>query len=277
MQARTRLRDIQIVSTAKIFRAFGKSSYGGRLIEGAGRTRAGATTLGWMLGYRRSFRTLGEAEKAVKPYGKGGHESTANVDLHISFSARLSDYAAFYYLRDRVHRIQKVFDLGGNVGNLYYCYRDYLPLRDDVSWTVFDLPDTISRGQALASVRNVKNLQFTDDFSQIDGADLFIASGSLHYFDKSLPEILERVERLPKYILINRTPLTEGPDFAIVQDGGHIRVACMLYNRSKLIADLKRLGYQVAGEWQSPDFRLPVLDRPSSSVGAFTGLWLELA
>ncbi|MBB2932435.1 methyltransferase, TIGR04325 family [Paraburkholderia silvatlantica] len=270
------LRDIQIVTTARIFRAFGKSGYGRRLIEGAGSTRVGAAALGMVLGYRRSFRTLGEAERAVKPYGKGGHESTENVDLHISFSARLSDYAAFYYLRDRVLRIQKVFDLGGNVGNLFYCYRNYIPLRDDVSWTVYDLPETIARGEALANSRNIKNLKFTDNFQQIDGADLFIASGSLHYFDRSVPELLAPVSRLPKYILINRTPLTDGQDFAIVQDGGHIRVACMLYNRAKLIADFRRLGYQVMGEWQSPDFRVPVLDRPSSSVGAFTGLWLEL-
>ncbi|WP_395066918.1 methyltransferase, TIGR04325 family [Paraburkholderia silvatlantica] len=270
------LRDIQIVTTARIFRAFGKSGYGRRLIEGAGSTRVGAAALGLVLGYRRSFRTLGEAERAVRPYGKGGHESTQNVDLHISFSARLSDYAAFYYLRDRVLRVQKVFDLGGNVGNLFYCYRNYVPLRDDVSWTVYDLPETIARGEALASSRNIKNLKFTDNFQQIDGADLFIASGSLHYFDKSVPELLARVSRLPKYILINRTPLTDGQDFAVVQDGGHIRVACMLYNRAKLIADFRRLGYQVMGEWQSPDFRVPVLDRPSSSVGAFTGLWLEL-
>ncbi|MCP3726225.1 methyltransferase, TIGR04325 family [Paraburkholderia sp. CNPSo 3272] len=270
------LRDIQIVATAKIFQAFGRSGYGRRLIEGTGSTRFGAATLGLLLGYRRSFQTLREAERAVKPYGKGGHESSENVDLHISFPARLSDYAAFYYLRDRLPGIQKVFDLGGNVGILYYCYKDYLPLRGDVSWTVYDLPETISRGRALASSRNVKNLQFTDDFRQIDGTDLFIASGSLHYFDKPVPELLTQAARLPEYVLINRTPLTEGQDFAVVQDGGHIRVACMLYNRSKLIADFQRLGYQVLGEWQSADFRVPVLDRPSSSVGAFTGLWLEL-
>ncbi|WP_322030664.1 methyltransferase, TIGR04325 family [Paraburkholderia sp. J76] len=270
------LRDMQIVTTAKILRALGKSGYGCRLIEATGSTRVGAATLGLMLGYRRSFRTLGEAERAVKPYGKGGHESTANVDLHIGFSVRLSDYAAFYYLRDRVLHIQKVFDLGGNVGNLFYCYRNYVPLRTDIRWIVYDLPETIARGEALASSRNITNLQFTDDFRQIDGADLFVASGSLHYFDKSVPELLSHVGRLPQYVLINRTPLTEGQDFAVVQDGGHIRVACMLYNRSKLIADFGRLGYQVVGEWESPDFRVPVLDRPSSSVGAFTGLWLEL-
>jgi hypothetical protein len=60
-----------------------------------------------------------------------------------------------------------------------------------------------------------------------------------------------------------------------VQDAGHIRVACMLYNRSKLIADFKRLGYGVLGEWQVAELGVPVPDRPSSTVGAYTGLWLE--
>jgi hypothetical protein len=69
--------------------------------------------------------------------------------------------------------------------------------------------------------------------------------------------------------------MTEDQDFAVVQDAGHIRVACMLYNRSKLIADFERLGYRVLGEWQATELRLTVLDRPSSSVWAYTGLWLE--
>jgi putative methyltransferase (TIGR04325 family) len=277
MQTRIKLRDIQIVSTAKMFRLLSTISSGRRLIEGLGRTRFGTTFVGWMLGYRRSFPTLEEAENAVKPYARGGHENPVNMALHLELNraARPSDYAAFYYLRDRLLCVKRIFDLGGNVGNLYYSYREYLPMRSDVVWTVYDLPETTSHGRVLADSRNVKNLQFTDDLQKIDGADLLIASGSLHYFDKSLAALLENIDQRPKYILINRTPLTDGPDFAVVQDAGHIRVACMLHNRSKLIADLKRLGYEVRGEWQAPELTLPVMDRPSSSVRAFRGLWLE--
>lgn len=275
MRTRTRLRDIQIVSAARILRVLGKTRRGRRWIEGIRGTRLGASVLGWLLGYRRSFETLDEAERAVKPYAKGGHENPANVDWHLDRAAGTSDYAAFYYLRDRLVCVRKIFDLGGNAGNLYYCYKDYLPLTDDVIWIVYDLPENISRGRALAADRQVHNLQFTDDFQRAAGVDLFIASGSLHYFDKSLPELLEAIDQRPKYILINRTPLTEGPDFAVIQDAGHIRVACMLYNRSKLIADFRRLGYGVLGEWQAPEYGIPVPDRPSSSVDAYTGLWLE--
>jgi putative methyltransferase (TIGR04325 family) len=277
MRIRNKLRDLQIVSTAKIFSVLGRFGYGRRLIEGAGRTRVGSVILGWLLGYRRSFGTLDEVMRAVKPYARGGHENPANVALHLELNrmARPSDYAAFYYLRDPLLCVKKIFDLGGNVGNLYYCYRDYLPLRKDVVWTVFDLPETISRGRTLASSRNVPNLQFTDDLQQASGADLFIASGSLQYFDRSLPELLESIGQRPRYILINRTPLIDGPDFAVVQDAGHIRVGCKLYNRSKLIAQFERLGYGVLGEWQAPELRLSVLDRPSSSVAAYAGLWLE--
>jgi len=266
---------MQIVSAARVFRLVGKTGYGRRLIEGAGSTRFGATLAGWTLGYRRSFRTLGEADRAVKAYAKGGHENPANVAWHLDRAAGTSDYAAFYYLRDRLAEVRSVFDLGGNVGNLYYCYKNYLPLSDDVVWTVYDLPENVSRGRTLATDRNARNLKFVDDLRQIGQVDLFIASGSLHYFDKPLPELLEPVAPRPKYILINRTPLTEGPDFAVIQDVGHIRVACMLYNRAKLIAGLERLGYGVLGEWRAPEFGIPVPDRPSSSVNAYTGLWLE--
>lgn len=275
MRTQTRIRDIQIVSAARVLRLMGKVSYGRSLIEGTANTRFGATILGGVLGYRRSFPTLGEAMRAVKPFEKGGHENPANVAWHLDRAPGPTDYAAFYYLRDRMPYVQRIFDLGGNVGNLYYCYKDYLPLRDDVIWTVYDLPENVSRGRTLAGERNAKHLEFADDFREADGVDLFIASGSLHYFDQPLPELLQGLARRPKYVLINRTPLTDGEDFAVIQDVGHIRVACMLYNRSKLIADFKRLGYAVHGEWRAPEYGIPVLDRPSSSVGAYTGLWLE--
>jgi len=266
---------MQIVSAARMLRLVSKTGYGCRLIEGAASTRVGATLAGWTLGYRRSFRTLDEAARAVKPYAKGGHENPANVAWHLDRTAGTSDYAAFYYLRDRLPEVRTVFDLGGNVGNLYYCYRNYLPLREDVVWTVYDLPENVSRGRILATDRQAQNLRFVDDLGQIGEVDLFIASGSLHYFDKPLPELLERVEPRPKYVLVNRTPLTDGPDFAVIQDAGHIRVACMLYNRAKLIAGFERLGYGLRGEWRAPEFAIPVPDRPSSSITAYTGLWLE--
>ena len=273
METKIRLRDIQIVWAAKIFRFLGVFSYGRRLIEGIERTRLGAMIFGSILGYRRSFRTLDEAERAVRPYAKGGHENPSRLEL--SRVAKPSDYAAFYYLRDRMPYIKRIFDLGGSVGNLYYCYSDYLPLGPDSIWTVYDLPENIRLGQAMASDRNVYNLQFTYDLQKAGGVDLLIASGSLHYFDKPLPELVENIKTRPRYILINRTPLTEGPELAVVQDAGNIRVACKLYNRSKLIADFRRLGYGVVGEWKAAELGLTVVDRPSSSLSAYTGLWLE--
>lgn len=273
MEAKISVRDTQIIWAAKIFRFFGMLGYGRRLIEGIERTYFGAAICGWILGYRRSFRTLDEAEKAVMPYSKGGHENP--VRLELSRIAKPSDYAAFYYLRDRMPGIKTIFDMGGSVGNLYYCYKDYLTLGADTIWTVHDLPEYVRLGREMASDRSETNLQFTHDLQDAEGVDLLIVSGSLHYFDEPLSEFVEKIKKRPKYILINRTPLTDGPEFAVVQDAGYIRVACKLYNRSKLIADFKRLGYGVVGEWQATELRLIVVDRPSSSVGAYTGLWLE--
>lgn len=275
MQTRAKLRDMQIVSVARVLRDLGQRGLGRRAIEGAAGTRAGAAMLGWLLGYRRSFRTLSEAERAVRPYSGGGHESAEYVAWHLDREAATSDYAAFFYLRDRMLNAKRIFDLGGNVGNLYYCYRDYLPLRDDATWTVFDLPENIARGRTIATARKARHLRFIDDLRDIGDVDLFIASGSLHYFDRPLPQLLSDLGRLPPYLLINRTPLTDAQDFAVVQDAGSVRVACKLYNREKLIADFGRLGYSVLGQWKVAEYGIPVLDRPSSSVVAYTGMFLE--
>lgn len=278
MERGIKLRDAQIVWAAKMFRLLGMFGSGRRMIEGIDRNRFGAATVGGILGYRRCFQTLVEAEEAVRPYARGGHENPENAALQLKLNRtpKPSDYAAFYYLRDRVPQIKSIFDMGGSVGNLYYCYRDYLALEPDAVWTVYDLPDNIERGRALAQENHLRNLQFTGELQLADGIDLFIVSGALHYFDTPLPQLIEHFGQRPKFILINRAPLTEGPEFAVVQDAGYIRVACKLYNRLKLIADFQRLGYALRGEWQAPELGLIVLDRPSSSVAAYSGMWLEL-
>ncbi len=271
------MREFQIAWMVKIFRILGTTGSGRKLIEAAGATHFGTLALKWILGYRRSFQTLDEAEKAVKPYARGGHENPANAAWHLELDniLRPSDYAAFYYIRDRLALIQRVFDLGGNVGNLYYCYKNYLPLRDDISWTVYDLQENILRGRILASSKSAHNLHFTDDLREADGADLFVASGSLHYFEEPLPKLIASLDVYPKYILINRTPLIDGPSFAIVQDAGKIRVACKLYNRVNLIDGFERLGYRLQGEWQAAENKLSVPDRPSANKEAYSGLWFE--
>src|ERR1700712_3376241 len=95
-----------------------------------------------LLGYRRPFASLVEANAAVAPYDNGGHQSSVNraTHLRVNRTARPSDYAAMFHINRLIPGIRRVFDLGGNVGNLFYCYRQFLELPADLIWHVSDLP-----------------------------------------------------------------------------------------------------------------------------------------
>lgn len=233
----------------------------------------------WLLGYLRAFDTLEQAETAIAPYAQGGHEHSANADNHLELSraARPSDYAALFHLQRLLPRIRRVFDLGGNVGNLFYCYGHYLSLPEDVSWQVHDLPDNMARGRQLALQRGAHQLSFTDDWSDASGADLLLISGALHYMRQSPAEMISALDRPPEHILINRTPLTEARPFATIQDGGAFRVACMVNNRDAMLGALDRIGYRLEDSWQAAELSLAVPADPAHTVPCYSGLLLRRA
>lgn len=272
------LRIRQVRFACKVLRASAWFRLGRSFIRGYRRTEIGRAVLNVALGYARPFRTLPEAEAAVLPYAGGGHRNEANVDLHLKLNRkpRPSDYAAMFHLAENCSTARSIFDFGGNVGNLYYCYAKYIRFRNDLIWSVYDLPDNIKRGEQLAEDRKAQRLRFTERLDDASGADVLIASGSLHYFDKPLPQIVEELPRKPHFVLVNRTPLTDAGNIAIVQDAGAFRVACMLYNRDELIRDFVRLGYRVVSTWEAPELKLDVPASPEHSVSAYSGFWLEL-
>jgi putative methyltransferase (TIGR04325 family) len=87
----------------------------------------------------------------------------------------------------------------------------YLNFSKDLVWQVYELPEMIELGQQIAMTRGGKQLQFTRNWSDASGADLLLASGSLHYFDPPVYHMLAKLPHKPLHILINRSPLIDGP------------------------------------------------------------------
>jgi putative methyltransferase (TIGR04325 family) len=87
----------------------------------------------------------------------------------------------------------KIFDLGGNIGHLFYLYDRYLDLPQDCIWLVFDLPAPVESGKIRATNRGENRLRFTRKWEDATGAELLIASGSLHYFDTPLSQMVSEL------------------------------------------------------------------------------------
>ncbi|MBS0520665.1 MAG: methyltransferase, TIGR04325 family [Proteobacteria bacterium] len=229
-------------------------------------------------GYMRIFPSLADAERAIAPFAEGGHQSEANVELHLAANEypRPSDYPALFYLEPLLTTARRLFDLGGNVGNLFYCYSRYLEFPPGFQWQVFDLPVNMARGRLLAAERQARQLTFADRWSDASGADILLASGCLHYFPRALPAMIAELQPLPRHVLINRTPLTDGAPIATIQDAGRFRVACMLYNRQQLVAAFDQLGYALEAFWSVPEVSLVIPAYPEHSIPAYSGLLFRL-
>lgn len=234
----------------------------------------GSKISGALLGYRGVFASLADAEAAIARYANGGHESEFAAQLHLELSRRprASDYAAMFHLRPLIGAGTRVVDLGGNVGNLFYCYSDYLPLAG-VNWQVLDLPETAQRGALLAEQKRAHQIHFIQDWPSASGADILLVSGAMQYFDEPLPDMVNRLSEPPRHILINRSPMTNGRVFATAQEAGSYRVACKVYNRSDLIGGFTERGYELVDIWDCNELALSVPGHPECNVPSYSGMY----
>jgi putative methyltransferase (TIGR04325 family) len=233
--------------------------------------------LRFLLAYQRRFASYGEAKECAARYIVVGHEHPDNLRMHFEFSGliRESDYAPLFYMAPNAGRFRKVFDFGGSVGNLFYAYKQELEFADDLKWVVYDLPEQLEMGRKVVQERREPRLSFTDKLADAAGADLFILSGSLHYFEKSLAEIVRDLPGLPPRVLVNRTPISRGDDMFTVQDNKTFMVPCTVHGREKLIQGMKELGYTLRASWPIYERQLWVPDYPDLSNNHYSGFYFE--
>jgi putative methyltransferase (TIGR04325 family) len=229
------------------------------------------------LGFRRVFPSFVAAQACASKYIPSGHEHPDEIRFHTSISdiVRESDYPVLFHLTPLAPSLRNVFDLGGNVGNLFYSYQSKLNFPATLTWTVYDLPMKKPLGEKLAAERAESRIRFATNLAEASGCDVFIASGSLHYFEEPLHEILRSLERLPQHVFANRMPCSSGSDIITVQDNRSYLVPCKLHGRMTLIAGMETLGYELQSEWPVHERRLSVPTHPDLSIRTYSGFYFR--
>jgi len=261
---------------AKLLVKLGRLPAASLVLRGLPATAAGRGVSAWLAPYRRPFPSFEAARAAASQTGSDAHVNPVNLREHLEFETRPSDYPVLLHL-SRLSAPIRLFDLGGNVGNLFYSYSRFLAAGQIGSWQVFDLSETARVGARLASRRGVADrLVFADGLEGMDGADVLLASGSLHYFEQRLDRMLAALACKPAHVLINRTPLHTGPVTYTIQDAGFGLIACKLYNKAELIAGMQAIGYELADAWPIYECSLDIPFYPDLSVDAYSGLYFRL-
>jgi putative methyltransferase (TIGR04325 family) len=270
-----RLRLLQIRGASNLVRAFSRSSWGASAVQAFARGRRSAPIYRAVMGFSRPFASLDAAAAACAAHAGGGHTSADYFRLTWTTTerVRLSDYPVLFHLQTVLPAVRRVFDLGGHVGNMFYCYAQLLPMPADLVWTVCDLPEVAEAGRRMALEKAEPRLQFTDDLRRAEECDFLLASGSAHYFERPLSHILRALSRHPPFVLINRSPMLASGMIAAVQDGGSYRIPCVLHDRSRLIADFAAMGYRLVDHWAAPEHHLAIAGFPQYSVSAYSGLF----
>jgi putative methyltransferase (TIGR04325 family) len=272
-----RLRLLQIRALASFLNFVGSRSAGRRLIVRLRSNRAARASLDSLLGFRRAFSSFAAAQACASTYIQAGHEHSDDIRFHTSISdtVRESDYPVLFYLAPLAHELRHVFDLGGSVGNLFYSYQRKVDFLPTLRWTVYDLPMKRPVGETLASERAETRIHFADSRAEASGCDVFIASGSLHYFEEPLYVILRALKDLPKHVFVNRTPCSIGPDLITVQDNRSYLVPCKLHSRAALITGMQALGYDLHSEWPVYERRLLVPTHPDLCQRSYSGFYFR--
>ncbi len=191
------------------------------------------------------------------------------------------DYPVLFWLSQILHQAEteqeietSVFDFGGNVGVHFYAYRNYIDSIKNIEWTVCDVEEIAKIGKAIAQKRSIPNLSFTSTFEDINGKDIFIASGSVQYVHK-LAQQLSHLKK-PRHILINRLSLYDGDEFVTLQNGGKVFYPQYVFNKDKFIAQLNQIDYKLIDIWEDKHDSCMIPSHPEKSLPFYYGLYLKL-
>lgn len=228
--------------------------------------------------FRGVYRSFEEAAEAIPQSQRAGYDSEQAAELYTDWVDVFDyDYPAMFWLqRTLLEGMRHIFDLGGNVGIKYYAYRKHCLFPEGLRWTVCDLPAVTRKGRELAKARGAEiQLSFVESPQAMAGCDVLFASGSLQYLPQSLPELLAGLAELPRWIVINITPLHSVHDYFTVNSFGPGFSAYRVQRRDSFADSIRRAGYITRAEWKNPGKVLDLPFEPGYGVDHYSGMCFE--
>jgi putative methyltransferase (TIGR04325 family) len=227
--------------------------------------------------FRGVYASFAEAEQSAPRTKPIGYDHPGPAAMYRERLGRVypSCYPVLYWLQTLMPATRRVFDFGGHVGVHFHAYRKYLAYPPGLRWTVCDVASVVRAGEELARERPSSGLEFTTRFEAADGADVFLASGSLQYVETPLPERLSALASPPQHLILNLFPLHEERSFVTLQNIGSAFCPYAIFRRSELVLAIRDAGYELVDAWLNPEKACPIPAHPEHSVHAYSGFYFR--
>jgi len=221
------------------------------------------------------FETAARAAPKSKPLGY--EEAHSNNWYMSKMSAlQLEDYPVVFWLREALKESRSLLEIGGHIGEAFYAFQRVIDYSPELSWTIFDVPSIAAAGTSLAKERGCTHLHFTTHPEETVGVDILLACGAIQYLDYRTPAHMIAALRIrPRHILINTTPIYDGPSFVTIQNIGSVYCPYRVFNRDEMVQELDAVGYTLVDSWRKErKFRIP--RHPEKSFDHYSGLYFRL-
>jgi putative methyltransferase (TIGR04325 family) len=221
---------------------------------------------------RRFFGVYATFEEAIRaaPAGKPvGYDNPAAATFMPPSGALMpSDYPVLFWLEKALAESPMLLDIGGYVGISYYSYRGYIRYPENLKWIIYDVPAVANAGAKIAEHQESRGLSFTTEITSALRPQTVLAAGSLQCIEQNFSDLLMRMGALPTNLIVNKTPLTDLPEFVTLQDLGPGVCPYRILNRTQFIQSIESLGYRLVDSWAILDFscRIP-LASSTATVG----------
>ena len=231
-----------------------------------------STSLGRFRGVYPDFATAIASAPTDRPTG---YDHEAAGQMYSDRPIFPEDYAVLFWLIPLLQGGLRVLDVGGHAGGMLDAFRILPSWPEDVSWTICDVEAAVQHGRDLNAARPAPKPNFINQLEDADAADILLASGSLQYFDSTMPQLLDELRALPSHIIINQLPLHETEEFVTLQNIGTAYCAYWIRNRGRFLQGLMQQGYELIDIWENPGKNCIIPTYPRQTRPVYFGAYLR--
>jgi putative methyltransferase (TIGR04325 family) len=170
---------------------------------------------------------------------------------------------SFFLLESGAQRLQRVLDIGGEMGVHYFRLKRYLNARNlewKLNWDVLEQPSVAAFAQSKKDFFAATSLSFHSDSKGLENKifDLVHTKGCLQYLSNPLDFIKEAARLSKGHILIDNLPVTntENDHFCIQHVSADLyaaRLPCRFFSVPKLMKMFEEADLELVAQYPCPE------------------------